>query len=310
MSQQRTDPPTFTLIVNPIAGNGRCDPLALARALASRLPGAELLITERRGHARELAASHCARDDHVVVAIGGDGTVHEVGSGLIGGRAALAVLPAGSGNDFAKMLGISDHPDEAAGLLQTLLPSSCDVGQVLIDHLDGSNSSSYFLNGLGIGFEAAVASMAARAGYLRGFSRYLVAALWTLMVYRSPEMTLMVDKQTFAGRHFLVAIGNGRCAGGSFYLTPQAEIDDGLFDICRAGPISIPRALWILPSVFKGRHGRYREVVFDRAAAVTIDIPDGGMVHADGEVLARQAAHLDVSLLPGALKVVRRGGWP
>lgn len=296
----------LAFIVNPVAGGRRqrAGELPLIRTLRRLAPDAEVLVTERPGQAFEWARERRWDGERVVVAVGGDGTVHEVGGGLIGGRAALAVMAVGSGNDFAKMLETPAEPAAAIDFFQRTRARSCDVGEVGIEHADGRRTRHYFLNGLGIGYEAVVADAAARARVLRGVARYVVAALWHLVAYRSPALRLDVPGRSISGPMFLVAIGNGRCAGGRFYLTPDAVIDDGCLDVCYTQTTSVPRLLSRLVAVFRGRHGRFDDICMLRAEALTAGCPSGCMAHADGELLARRATRLEVRVLPGVLPVL------
>ena len=295
----------LTFIVNPVSGSrrGQRDHPLIER-LARACPDAELLLTRRPGDGEALARARRMRSNHGVVAVGGDGTVHEVASGLMGGRAPLAVLPVGSGNDFARMLATPRRVEAALAWLATARPRALDVGHVRLVASDGSIDQQHFFNSLGIGFEAVVAARAARIRRLRGVARYLIAALRELPGYPAPLMTLEFDHQTLRQRQFLVAIGNGRWAGGGFKLTPNAQIDDGLLEMTRADDLPLWRLLTILPRVFSGGHLACNGVHSDRVQSVTIDCPEGCMVHGDGEILARRAVRLDVKILPGALSVL------
>jgi diacylglycerol kinase (ATP) len=295
----------FCFIVNPVAGGRRGQRgHPLVERLAALRPDAELLLTTRSGEATELASERCMREHQVVVAVGGDGTVHEVAAGLVGGRALMGVIPVGSGNDFAKMLESPREPEAALAWFEQAESRPCDIGQVRIEQADGSISQAHFINSLGIGFEAEVAASAARARVFKGFSRYLVAALRHLASYRAPRMVLRYADQAIDQRQFLVALGNGRCAGGGFHLTPEAKFDDGLLDLCRADALPPWRLLMILPSVFSGRHSRFRGVHSDRVERISIDCPESCRVHADGEIVAEQAVRIEVSLHPGGLRLL------
>ena len=240
----------------------------------------------------------------MVVAVGGDGTVHEVARGLVDARASMGVIPLGSGNDFARMLLSPADPGQALDWFEQASPRACDVGQVRLETRSGQAIEGHFINSLGIGFEAEVAASAARARLFRGFSRYLMAALVHLASYRPPEMTLKLGDRSLTQRQFLIAVGNGRSAGGGFRLTPQARIDDGLLDLCRADALPLLRLLRILPSVLRGTHLRFDGVHGERLARACIDCPQGVGVHADGEVLARDAVRIEISVQPGAVRLL------
>ncbi len=294
----------LSLIVNPAAGPCPRRARNLVDRLRELCPDDEVLVTESPGQARRWAAERRGRPDLAVVAVGGDGTVHEVANGLLGGGAMLGVLPLGSGNDFVKMLSSPRDPEQAVAWFRKAEPRRCDVGEVMLTHTDDRRERHLFINGLGVGLEAVVANSARNARYLKGFARYLVAALWHLALYKPPRMQVGGSDGEALRRQFLVAVGNGCCAGGRFRLTPDARIDDGLFDVCRVDTVSRLRLLRILPSVLSGRHTRFAEVRMSRVAAMDIDCPDGCMVHADGEVLAEEAVEIRVRVLPGALPLL------
>lgn len=268
------------------------------------MPEAEICLTSAPGDAERLARERSLDDDRLVVAVGGDGTVHEVARGLVGGRALMGVLPVGSGNDFARMLLSPTEPEAALAWFAEAKPRACDVGQVRLQTVAGQVIEGHFVNSLGIGFEAEVAASAGQAKVFRGFSRYLVAALVHLFSYRAPEMQLRWNDQAIEDRQFLIAVGNGQSAGGGFRLTPEAEIDDGKLDLCRADALPIHRLLRILPSVLRGTHGRFAGVHADRIERISVDCPAGVGVHGDGEILARDAVRIEVSVLAGALRLL------
>ncbi len=276
----------------------------LAKPLQRRYPDAEIVQTSAPGDARRLAHDRAMDGDAVVVAIGGDGTVHEVADALVGGRASMAVLAWGSGNDFARMLESPRQLDAALDWWERSEPRSCDVGQVRLETRTGRHLQAHFINSLGIGFEAEVALRASRARIFRGFSRYLVAAMIHLLRYRPPQMRVRYGETTVDAPQFLIALGNGRSAGGGFLLTPEAHIDDGLLDLCRADDLPLHRLLRILPSVMRGTHQRFDGVHADRVRAISIDCPEGCGLHADGEHLAHDAVRIEVRVLPGALRLL------
>ncbi len=295
----------FCFILNPSAGarqRGSSDPLA-AR-LAELCPAAELLVSSAPGHAPQLARERSGQPDQVVVAVGGDGTVHEVAGGLAGGEALMAVLPLGSGNDFARMLASPRQLDAALAWWQTAQPRPVDLGRVRIKADDGRVLSGHFINSLGLGFEAEAAARAARARFWRGFARYLVAVLGLLPGYRAPRLKLHYEAAPIEARQFLLAIGNGRWAGGGFQLAPNARIDDGWLELTRADDLSLPRLLRILPHVFSGGHLRFAGVHAARIQSIEIDCIDPVMVHADGEIIATAARRIEVSVEPGALRLL------
>lgn len=293
-----------TYILNPVAGRrGRRRAAVLAEGLREAVPGAEILETGTRGEAERLAAARRGQDNRVVIAVGGDGTVHEVGSGLIGGVAALGVLPVGSGNDFASMIAVPTGVEHAATFFSTVPIRACDAGLVEWKNADGGGGRAAFINSLGLGFEGAVAARAEILARLRGPWRYLLAVAIELPGYRAAAMRLDLEGRRLEGRQFLLAIGNGRRAGGGFLLNPRARIDDGWLDVCRADDLPLHRLIGILPSVFRGAHGRHAGVHHLRCRQLKLASDPPTAVHLDGEVVARSAVEVSVAVRAGQLRV-------
>ncbi len=297
---------TYSFIINPMAGKGRGKKLfhTLESLIRRHFPDSEIILTERRMHAFELASERKNNSGSTVIAVGGDGTVNEVGNGLIGGNAVMSVIPIGSGNDFVKMFGIPTDITKAVEKIKHGTIRDSDAGFVTINAVDGNETKRYFLNGIGIGFDAAVANQTTKFKHLRGVSLYAFSVAVVLFNYKTPNMMMSMNGAIMNGEHFLIAIGNGKCAGGGFYLTPEAEIDDGLLDVCLVDNVSIPQVVKIFPKVMKGKHKGHNKVHFYRTDALRIETKGEIMVHADGEVLATQARDINIEVVPKALKVL------
>jgi len=291
-----SSPLRYRVIVNPWAGRGAGQ--RLLPRMADLLAGLhyDLVVTEYPRHATELAAAAATRGGYdAVVAVGGDGTVLEVLNGLIGTEIPLAVLPIGSGNDFVKPLGIPRDLQAAALLLWDGRARRIDLGRT---------GSTYFGNGLGIGFDAQVANEARRLPRLAGLTLYLVALWRTAWRFRAPPMTISFDGRETRGRYLMANVANGRCLAANFWLAPQAEMDDGLFDLCLIRHMPLPLFFYHIPKVFKGKHTRLREVTMARARSVQVETAWPVPVHADGEILAEATTFLEVEIVPSALRVL------
>ncbi len=317
---------SLAVILNPAAGNRRAGRAhaRLRQALEASGTPFEILVTERPNHAATLARRAAARVD-AVIAGGGDGTVQEVATGLLGHARAtpFGVIPLGTGNDFARQLGVPKRPAEAVRALidADIVPVDGgivrwkDAGDALRVH------EAVFVNAVGIGFDALVAAEAARFKFLPGISGY-VAAVWkALRLWEQPEVevrrvrTLLAagaggdppaEAPMYQGPFFLAAVSNGTSVGGGFRLTPDALIDDGLLDLCLvSGPISFPRIARLLPMAMGGRHLSEPEVRMDRVAALTLHLSAGVPIHVDGEVLTRSAVEVEVEVRPAAFRMLR-----
>jgi YegS/Rv2252/BmrU family lipid kinase len=255
-------------------------------------------MTEYPGHARELAADAARRGVTRVVAVGGDGTVNEVAGGLVHSQTVLAMIPAGTGNDVAKNLGIPSNPVAAAALAQTGAERSLDVGEV-----QTSDRLAYFLNVAGFGFDAEVAWRVNRIPKLLGGTLpYLAGVLQTLWRYTSPPMRLEIDGQPIDRRVFLVAVANCHSYGGGMQIAPRARPDDGLFDVCVVKDLGKLEVLRVVPRIYSGGHVGHPAVVMFRCRAVTAVATGRVLCHADGELAGALPARFRV--LPAALRCV------
>lgn len=294
-----------TVILNPRAGKGRG--ASISQRLRERLKyhgfEFELTPTERPGHATELARN--AKSD-LVVAVGGDGTVNEVVNGLAGSEKVLGVVSCGSGNDLIKTLGISGIPEEAIEQLATRQARAIDIGTVVCSARvqAGNSSARLFVNGVGIGFDAAVAARTQTFKRLRGTALYLASVFLTLSGYRAPSFKISADDFALESRCLLIAVGNGTCAGGGFYLTPGAQIDDGLLDVCIVGNLSIAGVLKLMPQVMKGAHSNRKEVTMARTRSLLVEADAGFFVHADGEIVGRGSNVAEIGIRPGLIQVI------
>lgn len=286
----------FAIIVNPYAGRGKGKKLgdSIHRQFEKTVAPADLFWTRRPGHAQEIADDLKDRYSVLIVA-GGDGTVHETVNGMMGGSAALGVIPIGSGNDFVKMLSLPKEPAEAIAVIAGNRRKKIDIGKA---------GDVYFPNGLGMGFDAWVVRESIKIKQLRGFLIYLYAVLKTVFSYRNQTVQLTLNGETFEKSVFLIAVGNGKAMGGGFYLTPDAEVDDGQLDICLIEALKKREVFRHLPKVLTGDHVAMPQVTMYQANQLKVVSPEGIAAHADGELMGMELKTIDISLLPGALEVI------
>ena len=302
----------YAIIFNPRAGFGRPQKKRSMVERAMRRAGLsyDLYHTARPGHAVELAVQLAPRYD-ALLAAGGDGTVQEVGAGLVGvsSRVPLGVLPLGTGNDFLKMTGIPGSVEPAAASLRGAVPVAVDVGQVRGKEEGGDRFDRLFVNVLGVGFDAEVAQAVQSYKMLRGKAAYLAAVLAVLRRRSVPLVRVAVEngeEETayYEGPLFLAALGNGRSSGGGFYLTPEADLRDGKLDLCLIEALPLRRIARLIPAVLRGRHLRAPEVHFERVRRMRLFAESSLSVHADGEVVTRSARQVDVEVVPQRLHVL------
>ena len=288
------------LIVNPTAKHGETEKLLPAiEKLLQNVPH-ETVITEKMGHAEELAKGATGYD--LVVAAGGDGTVHEVLNGLMKhpaeSRPTLGLLPTGSGNDTRRTLGISTDLTQAALELATGDRKRFDVGVC---------NGIYFNNSFAAGMDAKVTAKAVEYKVTTkrsGLWLYLTALLHVL-INDLDSFPLQISFDGADSRlldTLIVAVTNGPTYGGGFKITPDAIPDDGLFDVCTIDPLSLPGALMRFPFIIFGKHTKMKQVHISRHTSLVIECDYPIPAQIDGEVLLD--SRYEISMLPGAIECI------
>ncbi|MFN8488203.1 MAG: diacylglycerol kinase family protein [Caldilineaceae bacterium] len=304
------------IILNPYSGRGagaRTKPRICA-ALTDAKINFDLAETNGVGHGIELARQAALEGYTTVVAVGGDGTVSEVMNGLAQATppnktaGKLAMIPLGSGNDFAAMVGCKRELAHAVQAIASGKSRRIDLGQAII-HSAGQRIERYFDNNMGVGFEAWVTLESYKIKRLSGTLLYVTAALRALNSYQPPHINLAWEapdgvKHERHDKTLMVSIGNSRRTGGGFYLTPDARLDDGLLDIAIADAIPPSRTLLLLPRALLGKHTSDKAITMSRCRALQITCPTGLPVQLDGEVVAQQADQVEIRIHPKRLEVI------
>jgi YegS/Rv2252/BmrU family lipid kinase len=256
--------------------------------------------TTRRGDAADYAA---AAGDRLVVAVGGDGTAHEVVNGLLrrtsGDPPKVGFLQRGTGADLRRSVAAPRRPEDVAAWLTTDRWRPLDVGR-----LSTSTGRRYFINVADAGIGAEVVRRAARGpGALGGTVNFLAAAAVSLLRQQNAPVRLRLDDGPVLQRRIrTIAVANGAYLGGAMRIAPNARPDDGWFEVVTIGDLSRWLGIRSLPMLYRGTHGRLAQVEFGRARRVEIvsEVPIG--VEADGELAGTTPAVFDI--LPGALQVI------
>lgn len=282
------------VVFNPAANKGRAAScrVEISRSLAG---GGEVIwhVTEGPGHAEQIVAG--LPDDALVIAAGGDGTIHEVAVACAGTGRTLGVLPMGSGNDYVKALGMGTQLRRALEVLDAGKVRTVDVGEV---------NGIRFNNGLGIGFDAEVAAGVAEAPrYLGGFGGYLWSVGRLLLGFECHGATLKLDGERIEAKTILVAVALGTTYGAMFRLAPEARLDDGLFDVIWSEEVNRAQVLRLIPMALGGTLLRSPRVHMARAREVGVELEENVPAHVDGEILAPTRT-FEARVLPGALRVV------
>lgn len=296
--------PSLTLVVNPRAGNGRVSRELPRLVEALRTAGIDptVAITERPGHATDLARSASEGGAETVVAVGGDGTVNEVVNGLVVadrpvGGATLGVVAAGSGADFARTFGFPAHVGSSLeGIVGKAIP--IDVGRIDCVGRDGEPLTRYFVNVAEAGLNASVVRGAERLPRRVGRTRYVMAFWPVLARYRQTELEVTADGETFRGRAFNALVANARWFGGGMNISPRSTTDDGVAEIqVNTGPKR--QAFTLIPKIYKGAHLPNQRIVEMAGAAGRIDSDRPIPVETDGELIG--LTPMEFRILPGLL---------
>jgi diacylglycerol kinase (ATP) len=297
------------LILNPTTNHGRSVQVASDLRPMMMAYNADWSGTEYPGHAIELARATGEQGYDLVVAAGGDGTVHEVINGLMQipekKRPALGIVPLGSGNDFAHILGVPINPSEALLSCFNGQPHPLDMGKVS----DENNRVEYFNNTIGIGFDAVVTIRSRKITAIHGFMMYFIAVIQTILLNFTPmDLHVVTDLESWDESTVMLTVGNGPREGGGFLVTPDARLDDGILNYAAIRKISRLMMLRIVPEVMQGTHARFKQVRMGTCRQMAITSQQPLYVHCDGEIFAgfgTQVYKLSIEILPNAIQFIK-----
>jgi len=279
-----------------------CNPTAAGGRAAGRLPEVEAELrhldvdfetvqTLDAGHVARLAAQAGA-EGSTVAAVGGDGLLRTVASALRGTRGSLAVIPAGRGNDFARVLGIPSDPSAATRIAVRGAVRTIDMAEI---------NGVPFLGIASVGIDSDTNRIANESKF-RGNFVYLYGALRALASWKPATFTLTVDGEHHDLRGCSVVIANSKAYGGGMYIAPHAELDDGMLDVVLIADSSRAHLLLTLTKVFRGRHLGESFVTCLRGSEVSVDADRPFRVYADGDPIVDLPA--TVTITPACLRVV------
>jgi diacylglycerol kinase (ATP) len=289
----------WAFIVNPIAGSGYAKTVLpkLEEMVKKNNISAEIVYTERTGHATELSAKYLEKGFGYIIGVGGDGTFNEISKPLINKNVVAGLIPAGTGNDFIQVLGFHDHLNEKEwDIFFNIKIKAMDVGTC---------NGMIFLNGMGLGFDAQVASENyVEPGKVKkgGKNKYIWHIVKTLLFFREKRMSVV----TAEGKHetdcFINTIAIGRRFAGGFFLTPKAIADDGLLDVCMIKKLSLMQRFNILLKVPEGKHITDKKVNYYQTSGLNLEFTQEVPYHVDGELYFSKK--FNVNIMPSALNVI------
>jgi YegS/Rv2252/BmrU family lipid kinase len=277
---------SFVLLANPASKNGKA--LKVLPAVHAALDGLgaphRTVTTRSTDHAGEEAAKAAAAGD-TVLALGGDGLMRPIAGAIKGTEAALAIVPCGRGNDFARVLGVPKAPGDAARLAVEGVERLVDVATV-----DGTP----YVCIASLGFDTDVNHVANKVKLVQGSAVYLYSALKALAAWKPATFTVIVDGERREFTGFSVAVGNSTTYGGGMVMVPDAELDDGKLDVVMVAHASKLTCLRRFPSLFKGTHVDAPEVSVARGEEIHVDCDRPFEVYADGDPIGATPATMRV----------------
>ncbi len=295
------------LIVNPAAGAWKTAKRwpQIMRLLKSIGLHFEYDLTEAPGHATELAKSAAKKGYELVVSVGGDGTINEIVNGLFDAGSIrdvmLGIISTGTGSDYVRTIGISRHYDEACQCLMNPKKLVVDLGVVEYAS-DSQTVKRLFVNFAGLGFDAEVVKATTqRFKALGALPSYLAGLLTTLLLYKNREVSITLDGKPEDRKICTIIMSNGKYAGGSMFVAPDADPTDGFFDVLIIDDLSKPDLLWSLPRIYRGTHLTHPKITVKRTREVYIRAKQRMSLQADGELLGETPARFYV--LPAELNI-------
>jgi YegS/Rv2252/BmrU family lipid kinase len=306
-------PQKVKLILNPMADMGRAWKAANdLRPIAQEFKQGDISWsgTVYPTHAVELAKQAAAEGCDLVIALGGDGTAHEVVNGLMqvpeAKRPVMGVVPLGSGNDFAHALGVPKRPDHALAHALNGLPSKIDIGLLTDEH---SGRKEFFDNTVGAGFDAVVTIRSHKLPIVKGFLMYLTAVIQTILLNHNPaKIQFQSETESWEDTVLMTTVCNGGREGGGFLISPESKIDDGLLQFLNVKKVSRGMMFRLVPEFMKGTHLRFPATRLGSFKKLRMNSDRPLYIHADGEIFTSFGSDVRgimFEILPNALSVVR-----
>jgi len=283
MKRMRGKEGKLIFIVNPLSSKGKALKIILKieQYLEQTSLEYEIHYTEYAGHAIKLAKKISGYSNiKTLIAVGGDGTINEVINGLYPSTIPLGLIPAGSGNDYAKHMGIPTNPIHALKRILNGITHRIDIGKI---------NQRLFINVAGIGFDAEITTIANQSPYKKYFGKaiYIYGFIKGIFTYKPNKLKIIMDDNTYLfEKVWFVSIANNKYFGGGMLISPKADNQDGILDICIIKDLSILRLILLFPTIFSGNHLRYKDnVVMLRGKRAKIEVDDNIPGQADGELL-------------------------
>jgi diacylglycerol kinase (ATP) len=291
------------LIANPVAGRGAAAALLpRARVRFAEIGIQDVYVTQREGDEGIIVARAITRGSRSFIVLGGDGTCSRVANAILesGLDCLVAVLPSGTGNDFAKTLGVEGATaEDVAALVSLGTASRIDVGLA-----DGH----YFLNSCGFGFDPSVLEASQKVRFLKGDAVYIYSALRQLFSYRGIKVSVSGAGAANPECMLMVTVSNGRYLGGAFKIAPRASVLDGKLDVCFFADSNVVQRARLFVGALRGTHLGLQGISFSSVDDLTFAFTAPPSMEIDGELRAARSATVELRCVPRALSVVAAPG--
>lgn len=299
------------VIVNPNSGNGTTGKkIGLLKNLLKEIGNYEIKLTQRQNHATEIARESIHNGFNRIIAIGGDGTINEIVNGFfenskqINSEVILGVIPYGTGSDFVKSISLPRSEKDIIKKIINCNIKTIDIGKSTFHLTNKTEKTRMFINVSNIGLGGEVVNRVNKTTKMfGGFASFLIGTIATVMEYKNKPVFISFDdnfkiQETVSN----IVIGNGKFCGGGMKFLPDAELDDGLFDVLTIGDITKQDFFMQIPKVYSGTHLNNPKLNIRKAKKVFIDCPDKLRVDLDGEQEGYTAVNFEV--IPKALKLI------
>jgi diacylglycerol kinase (ATP) len=289
------DKEKILFIVNPISGSKSKAgiPVLIDRYLDKKKYDHQIVFTDYGGQGSEIAALALVNGVNIVVAVGGDGTVNEIGKVLLGSKVSLAIIPAGSGNGLARHLKIPMDTVKAIKAINQGIKMCIDAGRV---------NDRYFFCTAGVGFDALIGNLFARKAH-RGLKGYIGSTIKEFFAYTPETYKITNNGDQLEKKAFLVTFANASQYGNNAYIAPNAAIDDHMLDICIMKNFPVLAGPLIGFRIFAGNIHHSRYVEFLRTKQIVLERESPGVMHLDGEPV-QMGKQLIVTSIPSCLHVI------
>ncbi len=281
-------------VINPRAGSEKSILNNLKNALGDHSLKYDFVFTKHPGHAKEITENK-ATDYDAIVAVGGDGTVNEIVNGLKNQSTLLGIVPIGTGNDFARSCQIPiDSIAQAINVLTTCRVKKIDLGEI---------NGIRFINAVGIGFDGYANNIAKHLGFIKGKLKYLISIPIALLFYSFIKVKIDIDNHCSNNTLLMLSIANGKFVGDDLPIAPEAELDDGQFNIVQVAKTSRYRVISQFRRMQQGHINDIPEVTHQLATSIRISAEKVLPIHYDGEVL-ENTKEVKIEMLHHAINLI------